>query len=262
MTTREVVDLTLVRSQGKDRLKQRLADRQRRFPKEFARLSDPANSYGIRATAAPVVEGHRLESVFRRRDIDAPRCKVTYVSRDGSEVLLGAPFEFRPWKPQQRAARSEYSSLLEGQLEFHSYQEIHCDGLIEFSLLTCPGSDEYAFFPSWLITMFVTLATWADRVRNAASSPSLEYALDIEMYANGEIVPVRWYYEDFLGRKRTFGGIGSNQIRLDYSLAGSSDIAEMAAVFAQDFWNSIGEDYGFNNGRFMLMPPEEEARWE
>ena len=262
MTMREIQDLTLILSQGKDRLRQRLADRQQRFAREFDRLTGHTSSFGIRATAVPAVEGViDFESVYGRPDVDAPRCKAIYVSNTGSEIPLNAPFEFCPWKPSQRAARSEFSNLSGGQLEFHSYQEIHCDGLIEFSLLTCPGTYGYAFHPSWLMIIFVTLATWADRVRNAASSPTLEYALDIEISNCGEVVPVRWYQEGLLTRTRKYGELGPDPIRIECKLTGLDDIARMAADFERDFWNSIGKDYGFRNDRFVLSPIEHQVRW-
>lgn len=262
MTMHEILDLTLILTQGKDRLKQRLADRQQRFPKEFDRLTGHTNSFGIRATAVPIVEGTiDFERVYGRHDVDAPRCKAIYVSNTGSHIALNDPFEFCPWKPRQRAVRSEFSNLSGGKLEFHSYQEIHCDGLIEFSLLTCPGGYGYAFYPSWLMIMFVTLATWADKVRNAASSPTIEYTLDIEICVNGEVVPVRCYEDDFTTRMRSFGRLGPDPIRLGYTLNESSEIARLAAVFEREFWNSIGEDYGFRNDRFILMPPEHQVRW-
>ena len=69
MTMREIQDMTLNISRGLERLDRRLSERSERFHREFKRLRDPDNAFGIRATAMSVGEDIRIDRVFHRRDV-------------------------------------------------------------------------------------------------------------------------------------------------------------------------------------------------
>ena len=183
MSMREIQDMTLNTSRGLERLERRLAERAENFQQEFQRLHTPKKSFGIRVTAVPVIDEIRFQRVYRLESLYPPLLEVSYFDRFlGRRNIenIGAP-DTSLWRPMLRAARSDF-----GSLENHSrysYKEIHCDGLVESVDLSCAE----VLFPGNAVANFAIVAAWCDRVRKAASSPTVEYALDVEICVKGHI---------------------------------------------------------------------------
>ena len=86
--------------------------------------------------------------------------------------------------------------------------------------------------------MFANLAAWADHVRKQADSPSVEYALEIEIHNLGNAgfvmtSPGRAWPETPRLPNRKFPR---------YSLNDPHEITNLLGWFYRDFWNSMGKD--------------------
>ena len=242
MTMREIQDLTLNLSRGLERLERQLEERSSRFEKEFDRLTTPDDAWGIRATAAPVGEDIRFDRVYGVADLCTPWHEVSLVLENGREIPLEFPSFHPNWRPRLRTARGEYSSSSD-TVDFNIYREIHCDGSIEIGLVYCerlPSGTRSVLklFPSWPVAVFANLIVWANAVRNQASSPSSEYAIDIEVKTRSDYVSVRGY-----GSNAREEAVFKHSTKYpQYSLGEPSESPILISEFERDFWNSIGLD--------------------
>ena len=239
MSMREIQDLTLNLSRGLERLERRLTERTEKFQREFERLSNPDNAFGIRATAVPVGGEIMFDRVYGQSELYRPLFEVSCfgaISRiDANDPSL--------WRPMLRLARAESGSSRREFRHSYSYEELHCDGLVESARLSCDG----ALYPSHAIAEFAAIALWADHVRTAASSPASEYAIDVEIYGNGQDISVRagHNYRRFAHMFVTdeLGKIEEGRTSFPrYSLLDSGSIPRLAKRFEQDLWDLIGKD--------------------
>ncbi len=265
MTMREIQDMTLNVSRGLERLDRRLSERSKRFHREFERLRDPENAFGIRATAMPVGEDIRIDRVFRGHDV-AEEFKVPWrrvlrgndVSRDIFDKADPIP---KYWRPLLRAARAELGEDPDRTGRFNdSYMEIHCDGLVELGLTSCVPlrfrSDNTVFsaisqdnngqyilqLPHvWPVIIFANLIVRAHHMRDQAGVPSAEYVADVEIHAKGRAVfvadnfvfpnPPPKFQPDSIGFPR-------------YPLGDADDVSYLLNSFNRDLLNSLGQDPG------------------
>ena len=202
MTMREIQDMTLNVSRGLERLERRLQERAERLPEEFDKLSDPDNTFGIRMTALPVGDEIRFDRVYHQRhiveDLQEQWRSVIEIKPNGEKVPLNdLPHQIKPniWSPMLRAARAETDPNREpAKRNLISYREIHCDGLIEWALLSCETSpmeeNTCPLSPNWPILLLANHIVWAHRVRDAAGAPMAEYAVDIEIFGRGPSVKI------------------------------------------------------------------------
>lgn len=77
--------------------------------------------------------------------------------------------------------------------------------------------------------------------------PNSEYALDVEVFANGRQLALAGgsSHRDFHGifQGERFGRLRKGLTSFPrYSLSESSDIPKVAALFEQDLWDAIGKD--------------------
>lgn len=272
MTMREIQETTLNVSRGLERLDKRLSERSVRFPEEFDKLSDPQNAFCIRMTALPVGDEFRFGRVFSQghivEELREPSLKVIETKSIGEPVgLADLLHEFRPnlWRPMLRAARAEPASNSgSAKRKLSSYREIHCDGLIEWGLLSCEKSPKEEktclLLPSWPIVLLANLIAWAHRVREEAGAPMAEYALEIQICARGPAVkvlnPDNDYRQPWLGRlaedSRTFPR---------YALGNTDEAAHLLNQFRRDFWNWLGKDIGADESALKIENwPEQEPR--
>ena len=263
MTMREIQDLTLNLSRGLERLERRLARRSERFAEELNSLESPDQAYGIRVTAAPVGEDIQFERVYGEDKLYEPWHSVS-LSTDKSETKLEIPLWGSLWRPVLRGARCENFGRPSGdQLEI--YREIHCDGVIEIGIVDCrlqrPGVHDLLILDcEWLMFAFANLLVWADRVRNEASAPTMEYAVDVELYVRSDDVHIRGYGRNiFLHSyellKRDTSSVkypGELLGEARYSLREPDGISDVIALFERDFWNSIGQDVGQGKRKFEI----------
>lgn len=259
MTMREIQDMTLNVSRGLERLESWLDKRSQRFDEEFKRLKNPEIAYGLRFTALPVGEEIRFDRVFREgrlvKDLEEPWHKIRNEST--TRQLNDPGIRSSPWQPKLRAARQDWC---DGDYYVNQsvniYREIHCDGLLEFGVVSAfePSDDtnKLSLSPDWLIVFPGNLAIWADRIRNQARAPTAEYALDVEIRAIGRPVMVltgnagpSWKPSSSPSMVQTSGTLQPGSIKFPrYSLDDFNEIPALLESFNCDFWNSIGLDIG------------------
>ena len=255
MTMREIQDMTLNVSKGLERLDKRLKERADRFPEEFDKLIDPQNAFGIRMTALPVGEEVRFDRVFSQHHIieklQEPWRKVIETkSNDEQFDLDDLPHECKPnvWRPMLRAARTKLDSNCESaKRKLSSYREIHCDGLIEWGLLSCEKSPKEEktcpLMLNWPIVLLANLIAWAHRVRDEAGAPMSEYALEVEICARGPNVKVANPCNNY--QLPWLGVLAADSTKFPrYSLGNTDEVIRLLSQFKRDFWNSFGNDIG------------------
>ena len=268
MTMREIQDMTLNVSRGLERLERRLLERSERFEEEFKRLPTPEDAFGIRLTATPVGEEIRLDRVFWKgslaEEFQKPRISVFRKPDNGDQTELSGLEHIHAlspsnWRPKLRAARSEDDHRPADVSVRNSYQELHCDGLIELGFVSArsiqpPPSFGEKPIPCDLsnelpVVMFANLAVWADHVRKQALAPAAEYALEVELRVLGGNVPVNrdgWYDSS--------GTLQPGSIKFPrYSLDDPDEIPALLALFERDFWNSFDKDLSTAQGTLEIQ---------
>jgi len=258
MTMREIQDMTLNVSRGLERLKRRLEERADRFPKEFNKLSDPQNAFGIRMTALPVGNEIRFDRVFSQHhiieELQEPWRKVIQTKSNGEQINLDdLPHESKPnfWRPMRAARAEPDSNFRSAKRELSSYREIHCDGLIEWALLSCETSpmeeDTCPLSPKWPIMLLANQIAWAHRVREVAGAPMAEYAIEIEIFARGSGVKV--VNPGNNNRLPWLGLLTEGSMKFPrYSLGDTDEVLRLLILFKRDFWNSLGRELDADEG--------------
>ena len=252
MTMYEIQDMTLNVSRGPERLEKRLSDRSERFKKEFDRLDTPQSAYGIRLTAAPVVDEVVIDEIFRPdttllvEGLEMPKTKVL-----GEKSDLAPPPNFPAWAfgPLLRSARAEtieaQDDLTDQYLPplWFNYSELHSDGLLELGFLSVTDEENdriYSFYPDFLMVMFANLAVWADRIRQKARAPSVEYALEVETCNLGNAGFVRTSNRVLPDRSRKLHNTIFPRYPLDVSnLDVLNGVAKLLTVLHRDLWHSF-----------------------
>ena len=244
MTMREIQDLTLNTQRGLDRLEHRLSQRSKGYLQEFRRLSTPDEAFGVRATAVPVDDDIMFDRVFGRSDLYRPPFQISW---QGKISMITAKHP-NSWRPILRGARSDSGlheewTVLADDWPRYDYEEVHSDGLVEVVDMSCSDT----LNTGRVVAAFASVLIWADTMRNVASKPTSEYAVDVEIFANGRDLSLaggashRSFYGIFQGEK--FGRLPKGPTRFPrYSLPGSDEIPMLAALFEQDLWDAVGKD--------------------
>ena len=263
MTMREIQDLTMNLARGLERLERRLARRSERFADEFECLDTPDDAVGIRVTALPVGEDIQFDRVYGEDKLYEPWHKVSlYI--DDSPVRFEFPWWETSWRPMLRSARAECFGRPSGaQLEM--YREIHCDGLVEIGLVDCRVQSEGTkygskIFCEWMMIVFANLLVWADRVRNEAAAPTVNFAVEVEISVRGENASIVGYGRNDFFQPYGTPDLGTGSVKYPgealgeprYSLGEADGIPDLIALFERDFWNSIGHDVGGKERRFVI----------
>ena len=275
--------MTLDASRDSEAVKQRLQERSEKFQQEFNKLKIPEEAFGIRLTALPVGEGVRFDNASqlhklfigpfvgpREGSVQLPWESVTKKvetnesneSKEEPRQLVDLNSDYRnsmaDWQLGLRCIRRQFNlpsknDQPEENWKF-DYQEIHCDGLLEFGHIACnhtfgEGQEPpLPFFSDWPLILLANLAFWADCIRCKASALKAKYRIEIEIQRRGEReVKVK-------SRK---GSIRYLPVRTDrmpdgdgvkfpnYSL--EEPYAALLLKFYRDFWNWLGR-HGEENG--------------
>ena len=261
MTMREIQDMTLNVSRGLERLDKRLLERAERFQQEFQRLRDPDNAIGVRATAVPIGDQIRFDRVYSERYVVEGLLEPWHgvlFEKDEKWFPLKDPFHPpRDWRPILRAARADCSHASDS---YRSYEELHCDGLVELGFVSgsesLEGKDLLLLRQNWPLTLLANLMTQAHRLRNQSGVPSAEYAVEVEIDIRGfTAMVVREFYP-----LRSTGEFDVGTIKFPrYSLGEIDEIILLLNLFERDFWNSFGKEIGANEGMLSIEHwPEKE----
>ena len=259
MSMREIQDMTLNVSRGLERLDKRLSERSKRFQEEFMHIETPEDGFGIRVTAAPVLDEIQFDRVFAQgkimQEFDVPWYTVTRHINDRKQVFE-YPYDLPPryWRPILRGTRAEldYDHALTDHSNY-GYKELHCDGLLELGFVSCNSFfNEPRFPPNWPIVQFLNQVIWAQHVRNQADAPTAEYALEVEICVRGSEIPVMSQNatRTLIRKLRT---LQPGSIKFPrYPLGVSDKILELIALFERDFWNSLGQDVSHDENELII----------
>ena len=257
LSMREIQDMTLNLARGTERLERRLRERSRKLEEEFQRLKTPDDAFGFRMTAVPVGDEIRFGSVFsggnlieelRPPDVEIRRGLNTRDSRLRT-IRSVHRMHFHNWQPMLRAARVDESHNWDRVVERHAYAEIHADGLLEWGfvsnrLIPAPPTDEIShkmnFDSETPVSTLAQLLIWADRVRQQASAPGAEYAVQPQFRVTADSVNVAGNND-----RLTVGTIKRNDTEFPlYPLEAFGEIEKTVSRFEGDFWNYFGQDPG------------------
>lgn len=244
----EIQDMTLNVSRGMERFEKRLQERSERFQEELKHLKTPEESFGIRFTALPVGDDVRFDRVFRREDLIPKWLPVFEKKEDSQDRPLENPQGYPPqpsenWSPILRAARYN-TDTQPGWNYMFSYQELHCDGMLELGFVSCNNYSQqnsntpFYFDPDWAFTLFANAVNWADHIRKSSSAPMAEYGLQVEIKYSGENTV-------FVQKPNQFyrsPSILTSIIFPNYSLDVEDTQIILLKTFHRDFWNGLGRD--------------------
>jgi len=205
--------------------------------------------------------------VFRDRvELQLPRLEVFAVAtkeENGVIILRIGRSRLAPHRvtktlvcPVRRSDRCEAMTM----------REIHCDGLLEFGVVSAfersgDTNNQLLLSPDWPIVFLANLAVWADRIRSQAHVPTAEYAFDVEIRAIGKPVEVltgnagpSWKPSSSPLLVRTSGMLQQGLMKFPrYSLRDAETIPSLLESFNCDFWNSIGLDIGNAERTFAIQ---------
>ena len=270
MTMWEVQNMTLNVSRGLERFERRLQERSERFQQEFHNLKTPEEAFGIRLTALPVGEevrfdnGSQLKALFTKSPDkggvllpwEPVKMKVKINESDERLQKLECPYhpdspQFNDWQLRLRGIRRrDLQSEKHPDIKNYcfDYQELHCDGLLEFGYLSCNHvscenkEDPLLFSSGWPLILLANLAFWADCIRRQASAPMAEYGIQIEIQRRGKR-EVEVGKESIPKRLPCFMPPGDGIKFPNYSLPNDYSEEPRAALlltFYRDFWNWFG----------------------
>ena len=256
LSMREIQDMTLNLARGTERLERRLQERSMRFEEEFKRLETPDDAFGFRMTAVPFGDEIRFASVYsdgnlieevRPHEVELRRGSGNRGSQLRTIRSMRA-LSWHDWRPMLRAARLEASLSRKRRVAIHAYAEIHADGLLEwgfvstrlFQVRTHEGPVKLYIDSETPVSTLAELLVWADRVRQRASAPGAEYAVQPQFKVTADSV-------DVVGNDNSIvvGSIERNNTDYPlYPLESAGEIGKTVSRFERDFWNYFGKDPG------------------
>ncbi len=257
LSMREIQDMTLNLARGTERLERHLRDRSRRFEQEFKRIETPDDAFGFRMTAIPVGDEIRLESVYSGGDLveelRPPEIEIGRGSNDPDSRLRTIRnfhgMHLGNWRPMLRAARVENSHDRHQSAVRFVYTEIHADGLLEWGFLsnrlfggfhTQDNPVEMGLDSETPVSTLAGLLVWADKVRQHATAPGAEYAVQPQFRVTADSVDVGGNDDRFV-----VGTIKRSDTEFPlYPLEALGEIDKTVSRFETDFWNYFGKDPG------------------
>ena len=263
LSMREIQDMTLNLARGTERLERRLRERSRKFEDEFRHLETPDDAFGFRMTAVPVGDEIRFESVYSGgrliEELHPPHVEVGRGSNDRDSRLRTIRslhgMHFHDWRPMLRAARVEESHNWDRHVTRYAYAEVHANGLLEWGFVSnrlvgvFPEDPVPTNFDSETpVSTLAGLLVWADRVRQRASAPGAEYAVQPHFRVTADSVNIGGNDHGIV-----VGTIKRNDTDFPlYPLEASGEVNETVSRFERDFWNYFGQDSGWR-GREALV---------
>ena len=264
LSMREIQDMTLNLARGSERLERRLQERSSKFEDEFRHLETPDDAFGFRMTAVPVGDEIRFESVYSGgrliEELHPPDVEVGRGSNDRDYRLRTIRslhrMHFHDWRPMLRAARVEESHNWDRYVTRYAYAEVHADGLLEWGFVSnrlvgvFPEDPVPTNFDSETpVSTLAGLLVWADRVRQCASAPGAEYAVQPQFRVTADSVNIGGNDDGLV-----IGTIKRNDTDFPlYPLEASSEVNKTVSRFERDFWNYFGQDSGWRGREALVL---------
>ncbi|MCY4238419.1 MAG: hypothetical protein OXC93_08720 [Rhodospirillaceae bacterium] len=250
--------MTLNLARGTERLERRLRERSRKFGEEFKRLEAPDDAFGFRITAVPVGDDIRFGSVYSRgnliEELRPPEVEIGRGSNDPDSRLRTIrslhAMHFHDWRPMLRAARVEERHRAHQRVVRYAYAEIYAEGLLEWGFLsnrlisgfhTRDNPVEMSLDSETPVSSLARLLVWADNVRQHATAPGAEYAVQPQFRITSDRVDVGGNDDTIV-----LGTIKRSDTDFPlYPVEAPSEIDKTVSQFEGDFWNYFGQDPGW-----------------
>ena len=153
-------------------------------------------------TAVPVGDEIRFGSVYSGGNlIEELRPPEVEIERELNNrdsrlrtIRSSHGMHFHDWRPMLRAARVQESHNWNRKVARFAYAEIHADGLLEWGFVSnrlfppphIPENSAPMYFDSETpVSTLAGILVWADRVRQHASAPGAEYAVQNAVQSHG-----------------------------------------------------------------------------
>ena len=261
LSMREIQDMTLNLARGTERLEKRLQERAETFKHEFERLETPDDAFGFCLTAAPVGDEFRFDSVWSQgnliEELRPPTVRVRRTVNSGVRELETIHDFAMHWRPMLRMARTDESRGFDKRIDWLAYAEAHADGLLEYGFIRSRcvemrGDKREVWLDTETpVSMLGRLLAWADRARQSAGAPGVEYAIQARFRvtaANVDVVSPHATLSSNVGIiNRDFRDFPL------YSLSVTENLNELVSLFERDFWNYLGKDFASAQGLLEIV---------
>jgi hypothetical protein len=235
MTMREIQDLTLQVERGLAAIKARFEARREDFAKQLE--TRHGRAYGLRATLIPLAPVY-IERVHSNDAARPPLHSFSGTSGNGGPYELFLPHTGYPnWRPILRGTQTTV-----GNENFLVLLEAHCDGLVEYMAFV-KGRDDQPFqiFAGWFMGLICNVLCAAERFRQAADAPEVEYGLELEITTRASGLLIGRYGGSRLGDRLGPFPVGQT-IFPRYSVGPTSEFQTLSALIERDFWHAAGHD--------------------
>ena len=242
MTMREIQDLTLHTERGMAKIDGIFNNQKNKFEKRVESFGKTTHGkkYGVRITALPTSDIY-LNDIHNHTEVKSDIQQFT-VSIGGQSYKLYFPFHGEGWKPILRGTYTESRK----NTDYFFSTEIQNSGLVELVFLSQEGKDGFIIVPEWFMGMFCNTLNYLHRLRKAARTQNVEYALEIQFMNLGDPLNVYRYGGPY--NLTTFAKIrAGNVIFPRYSVGAADSFQQLSNVIETDFWNHSGQDTSQGN---------------
>ncbi len=241
MTMREIQDLTLVADRGLREIDREFDDRRKRFEnwiEEPVKSKNTSEAFGVLVVAIPTTGDINVDRVYQKPDL-VPPIRDFEGSIGKRKIKIIIPHPPTRERPILRGMRRE-----NGTGRLNTYQEVHCNGIVEFGLQRIREDDKpYGIFMGWVFGLLANSLATIDKFRYAAGAPDIEYALELEIFGFPEVVHLL-NLEGFFGVE-TLGEFASNpNIFPRYSVGSRAEFDDLIGIVFTDIHDAVGVDGG------------------
>ena len=246
MTMREIQDLTINLERGLGAVDARFRDSRLRFMEQVNSSLAPDGGLGLHVAAYPTASLH-VDRVYKNDKVIPPHYMVDPRFGQTRGVPLCRQGIWEAWHPILRGAEAMRGDTLSGAFMNCS---VASDGMIEYRVIRRRNNwmDPYADvhpFQGWDVLNYACAAlVSAERFRQAAGYPSVEYALDVCIAVRGlrlQLQDMRCVHS--LPRISDFPLLEPGDYPFPrYSVGDRSEFSRLSGVIARDLLNAAGSD--------------------
>jgi hypothetical protein len=177
-----------------------------------------------------------IDRIHKIETAKPPLIRLTGIINKG-RYDLALPISFSQWSPVLRGSRTE-----SGDGDFRGRREVFNDGLLEYEiLLKTRQEQEFRLYPGWFMALIGNAICAAERFRDTAGTPHIEYGLEIEILNSGSPLPIGQYGGNF---GRFLGPMPEgHHVFPRYSINQRDEFQQLAQIIERDFWNLCGHDW-------------------
>ena len=242
MMMREIQDLTLHTERGMARINDYFNDQKSKFEEKLktVRIDMLHKIYGIRITALPTSDIY-LNDIHSCTEVKSNILRFTGTFDGRTKIDLNFPFNGDGWRPILRGTYNESGNYK----DYFFSTELQNNGLIELVFIFNEGKDGHIIYINWFMGMVCNTLNYLHGIRKAAGTPSVEYALEIQLMNIGDPLYMYGYHGHGL---RPLGTIRESNVIFPRYSVGTADIFQQLSNVAEtDFWNHFGmETSGIN----------------